>query len=547
MKTSRIGRWGMVLGIAFLASQVALAGGADAVTADEQSELRQKALSLNDITGDDPIEGQVKDLVADPAGTKKLLVVAVKMAKEKEQPFNFNGAYILASAARQLKDLESGQVLYRVCANEALKLRSTDKMAEAYLGLCELLMEHKKYDEEVKVCQEVLEIPDPDGHLGGLKGLVWRQMVRSKAKQGKTDEALKLVDNLLKNRPDNWMVLDTKGWVQREAGKFADAAKSWETALDSIQKDKDLKKEQKNSLAKEIQFKLGSTYLDLDQLDKATDLLKPLLSEDEETPGIKGRLLYILEFGRLIREKTKQDKTAQTVKLMDSLVKALPNNWSVLYLKGFAESAAGESEQAAKTWEDVLKRIEKDEGLKKDKEIGNEFIKEMHLRLSNVYVDVNQIDKAADHLKDVLAEDPDDPGANNDLGYIWADHDMNLDEAEKMIRKALDEDRKRRQKDPDQNSGADNAAYLDSLGWVLFKKKKYQEAKVPLLEAVKDKDGKHVEIYDHLGDVHMALGEKAEAVAIWKEALKLETEGKREKDIKTKVDKKLKEAMGEKK
>ncbi len=547
MKTSRIGRWGMVLGIAFLASQVALAGGADAVTADEQSELRQKALSLNDITGDDPIEGQVKDLVADPAGTKKLLVVAVKMAKEKEQPFNFNGAYILASAARQLKDLESGQVLYRVCANEALKLRSTDKMAEAYLGLCELLMEHKKYDEEVKVCQEVLEIPDPDGHLGGLKGLVWRQMVRSKAKQGKTDEALKLVDNLLKNRPDNWMVLDTKGWVQREAGKFADAAKSWETALDSIQKDKDLKKEQKNSLAKEIQFKLGSTYLDLDQLDKATDLLKPLLSEDEETPGIKGRLLYILEFGRLIREKTKQDKTAQTVKLMDSLVKALPNNWSVLYLKGFAESAAGESEQAAKTWEDVLKRIEKDEGLKKDKEIGNEFIKEMHLRLSNVYVDVNQIDKAADHLKDVLAEDPDDPGANNDLGYIWADHDMNLDEAEKMIRKALDEDRKRRQKDPDQNSGADNAAYLDSLGWVLFKKKKYQEAKVPLLEAVKDKDGKHVEIYDHLGDVHMALGEKAEAVAIWKEALKLETEGKREKEIKTKVDKKLKEAAGEKK
>src|SRR5207245_1674356 len=83
---------GMVLGIAFLASQVALAHGADAVTADEQSELRQKALSLNDITGDDPIEGQVKDLVADPAGTKKLLAVAVKMAKEKEQPFNFNGA-----------------------------------------------------------------------------------------------------------------------------------------------------------------------------------------------------------------------------------------------------------------------------------------------------------------------------------------------------------------------------------------------------------------------------------------------------------------------
>src|SRR5207245_5590595 len=99
-------------------------------------------------------------------------------------------------------------------------------------------------------------------------------------------------------------------------------------------------------------------------------------------------------------------------------------------------------------------------------------------------------------------------------------------------------------KDADESSAADNTDYLDSLGWVLFKKKKYQEAKVPLLEAVKDKDGKHVEIYDHLGDVHMALGEKAEAIAVWKEALKLETEGKREKEIKAKVDKKLKETAG---
>src|SRR5438128_4645805 len=145
MKTSRMGRLGMVLGIGFLASQVALARGAYAATADEQSELRQKALSLNDITGDDPIEGQVKDLMADPAGTKKLLAVAVKMAKEKEQPFNFTGAFILASAARQLKDLQAGEVLYRVCASEAAKLHSADKMTQAYLGLIELLISHEKY------------------------------------------------------------------------------------------------------------------------------------------------------------------------------------------------------------------------------------------------------------------------------------------------------------------------------------------------------------------------------------------------------------------
>jgi Tfp pilus assembly protein PilF len=232
------------------------------------------------------------------------------------------------------------------------------------------------------------------------------------------------------------------------------------------------------------------------------------------------------------------------------LVKAIPDNWMTLDLKGWVEHEAGKNEDAAKTWEDVLERIQKDTNLDKEKEFKTEYIREIRLKLSNVYVDTNQIDKATAHLKTLLEQDPDHPGVNNDLGYIWADHDMNLDQAEKMIRKALDEDRKRRKKEnPDlkPEEDKDNAAYLDSLGWVLFKKKKYQEAKEPLLKAVKDEDGKHVEIFDHLAEVHMALGEKAEAIAVWQKALKLDTEERREKELKAKVEKKLKDAMGEKK
>ncbi len=362
----------------------------------------------------------------DPTGTKKLLPVAVKMAQEKDQPFNFTGAIILARAADQLKDTDSALVLYRVCASESLRLRSADKIVQAYLRLSQLLTQQKKYDEEIKLWQEVLELKDAGGNLAGVKMLAFRQMIGAKALQGKIDEARKLVEKLDKAAPGNWLTLDLKAQVERMAGKFEDAAKFWEEALDRIQKD-----------------------------------------------------------------------------------------------------------------ETIM-----------DKEAKAEFVREIRLKLGNVYVDANQIDKSTQHLKTLLDQDPDDPGVNNDLGYIWADHDMNLDEAEKMIRKALDQDRKRRKKDnPDlkPEDDKDNAAYLDSLGWVLFKKKKFQEAKEPMLKAIKEKDGKHVEIYDHLGEIHMALGEKADAIAIWKEALKLETEEPREKEIKTKVQKKLNEAAGEKK
>jgi tetratricopeptide (TPR) repeat protein len=395
----------------------------------DDADLRQKALALNDVTGDDPIEGEIKALVADPAGTKKLLAVAVKMAKEKEQPFNYTGAHILARAAHQLKDLEAGKVLYRVCASEADKLKSAEKLAQAFAGLISLLSQEKKYDQIEKVCQEFLEKKDKSGQMESFRLGIHRLMIQAMVKQGKEEQALKTAENLVKSKPDNPLYVNFKGLVEREIGKYEDAAKTWEDLLALIQKREE-----------------G-------------------LNDEEAKQAFK-------EFGRQIR-----------------------------------------------------------------------------LQLSNVYVDLNRIDKASEHLKALLAVDPDDPGVNNDLGYIWADHDMNLDEAEKMIRKALDEDRKRRKKEKPElkpEEDKDNAAYLDSLGWVLYKKKKYQEAKEPLLKAVAQEDGKHVEIYDHLGDIHMALGEKAEAIAIWKKGLELATEEKREKEIKTKVEKKLKETTGDK-
>jgi tetratricopeptide (TPR) repeat protein len=155
---------------------------------------------------------------------------------------------------------------------------------------------------------------------------------------------------------------------------------------------------------------------------------------------------------------------------------------------------------------------------------------------------MDQLDKALKQLEFLLKKQPDNATYNNDLGYIWADHDMKLPEAEKLIRKALDLERQERKKKPGlkPDEDHDNAAYLDSLGWVLFKLKNYPEAKKYLLEAVKDKDGQHIEILDHLGDVYVALGEKAEAVNIWKKALTLETKTRREKERKGQVEKKLK-------
>ncbi len=222
------------------------------------------------------------------------------------------------------------------------------------------------------------------------------------------------------------------------------------------------------------------------------------------------------------------------------------NPYPTLLLKARVYRQASKFEQAIETYQEMLDKARKDTDLAE----GRKKIVERLARyaLSGLYVDLNQIDKAADQLKVLLEKDPENPTFNNDLGFIWADHDMNLAESEKMIRKAIEADRKRKKEDNPkarEKEIKDNPSFLDSLGWVLYKQKKYKEAKSKLQAAVAQEEGQNIEIYDHLADCLMALGEKTEAIAAWKKALDTTTSSSRDKKRKVEVEKKLKQAAAD--
>jgi tetratricopeptide (TPR) repeat protein len=243
----------------------------------------------------------------------------------------------------------------------------------------------------------------------------------------------------------------------------------------------------------------------------------------------------------MIRSIARQGDTDRAIDVIDRILKNQPDSWLALDLKADVYIIADKPKEAIKLYHDELDRLKNDTELKKDAR--EELTNSIRYRLSGLYVDINQIDKAAEQLKTLLAQEPDNPTYNNDLGYIWADHDMNLAESEKLIRKAIEEERKLREKikaklKPEDDK--DNPAYLDSLGWVLFKQKKYEEAKKYLQQAIEQEEGKHIEILDHLAEVHMALGQKAEAVAAWKKGIAAAGETKREQKRKVEVEKKIK-------
>src|SRR5262249_34778338 len=140
--------------------------------------------------------------------------------------------------------------------------------------------------------------------------------------------------------------------------------------------------------------------------------------------------------------------------------------------------------------------------------------------------------KAEDQLKRILENDPHDATANNDLGYIWADQSKNLDEAERMIRKALELDRKTKKNGAavGLDAGQDNGAFVDSLGWVLFHKGDLAGARRELEKAAALPSGaEDPVVFDHLGDVCFRQHDGAKAARYWKKALELYDAGFRRK------------------
>jgi tetratricopeptide (TPR) repeat protein len=148
----------------------------------------------------------------------------------------------------------------------------------------------------------------------------------------------------------------------------------------------------------------------------------------------------------------------------------------------------------------------------------------------------HRYDKAEEQLRLILKDDPDDATANNDLGYLWADQSKKLEEAEQRIRKALELDRRQRQSGKSTrvaiDSDRDNAAYVDSLGWVLFRKGDWTGARRELERAAAYAGGDDDPVvWDHLGDVCFRLKDTARATQAWKKAIALyESGGRRRPD-----------------
>ncbi|NTX63011.1 tetratricopeptide repeat protein [Myxococcus sp. CA051A] len=110
-------------------------------------------------------------------------------------------------------------------------------------------------------------------------------------------------------------------------------------------------------------------------------------------------------------------------------------------------------------------------------------------------------------MRAVLEVEPDHAAALNFLGYLLAQTGRDLDEAERLVLRALE-------------LRPDTGAFLDSLGWVYFRRGDYPRA-VEALERASSLSPDEPVILEHLGDAYQRAARSADAAGAWRRALEV--------------------------
>lgn len=196
----------------------------------------------------------------------------------------------------------------------------------------------------------------------------------------------------------------------------------------------------------------------------------------------------------LAQQLADEGKADESINLAKSVVKGAPDDHEALI-------SLSQIYVRLKRWqeaEDILNNLVK-QATRPEEQLYVRFI------LGATYEREKKIDLAEQAFRQVLQQDPGSAGTLNYLGYMMADHNMHLEEALSLIKRAVELE-------------PQNGAYLDSLGWAYFKLGNFDLAEQNLRRAV-EKTPNDATLHDHLAELYARTGKLKLAVTHWERAL----------------------------
>lgn len=154
------------------------------------------------------------------------------------------------------------------------------------------------------------------------------------------------------------------------------------------------------------------------------------------------------------------------------------------------------------------------------KQSNKDLVSDFYAIMGDILHDKGLAEEAYAAYDSCLQWKDDNLGCLNNYAYYLSEENRELAKAEQMSYRTV-------QAEPD------NATFLDTYAWILFKRKKYAEAMQYINMAVDNDTTKSAVIIEHAGDIHAVNGDTDGAVKFWQQALEAGTEN--DKAIRRKI------------
>jgi tetratricopeptide (TPR) repeat protein len=234
-------------------------------------------------------------------------------------------------------------------------------------------------------------------------------------------------------------------------------------------------------------------------LKRPADEVKPVLNQmldiNPENNMARGLLLEYAVEANDLPEVIRISKPAVDYSIDDPVF---------YYYLGVAYFQTDSAQLAVKTFRKGLQKV--------DSKTNLQLLTNMYALMGDAYHQLGDSKHAYECYDSCLLYRPDEAMVLNNYAYYLSLEEKQLEKAEEMSRRSLEKE-------------SDNYTYIDTYAWILFKQKKYTEAKEYIDKALAimgdDIEANDATIIEHAGDIYAKNGQKERAVEFWQQAVDL--------------------------
>ena len=155
-----------------------------------------------------------------------------------------------------------------------------------------------------------------------------------------------------------------------------------------------------------------------------------------------------------------------------------------------------------------------------------EMVTDIYTTMGDLLQKQGEVTEACTCYDTALTYQPENILVLNNYAYLLAEEGDDLEKAEEMSRRTIEAE-------------PDNATYLDTYAWILYKLQRYEEALDYMTRAIEAEPEPSDVLYEHAGDICHSLGHKTQALDYWQQAFELQ---RRDETIDKALEKKIKGA-----